>query len=257
MKALILAGGLGTRLSEETATKPKPMVEIGGRPILWHIMKIYEAHGITDFVILCGYKSYAIKEYFNNLHLHNSNVTFDYRTNTVEFFNSNTEPWTITLLETGESTMVGGRILRAIKELRLDQDFMLTYGDGVSNVNIAELLESHKSSGKLATVTAVRPPGRFGALHIEDGSVTRFIEKPDGDGSWINGGFFVLSPKIQEYIDGDETVFEQEPLMNLARDGQLNAFKHEGFWQPMDTLRDKHNLEELLASNKAPWKVWQ
>ncbi len=256
MKAVILAGGLGTRLSEETANRPKPMVEIGGRPILWHIMKIYTAFGITDFVICLGYKSYVIKEYFNNYFLHMSDVTIDLRTNSTQVHTASAEPWRITLVDTGELTQVGGRIKRIIPYVKDDPAFCLTYGDGVSDVDIKTLLETHKKAGRLATVTAVQPPGRFGAMQHEGDRVTHFVEKPSGDGGWINGGFFVLSPKVGDYIEGDETVWEREPLEKLARQGQLTVHFHKGFWQPMDTLRDKAQLEAMWASGKAPWKRW-
>jgi len=256
MKAVILAGGLGTRLSEETANRPKPMVEIGGRPILWHIMKIYTAFGITDFVICLGYKSYVIKEYFSNYFLHMSDVTIDLRNNSTQVHTASAEPWRITLVDTGELTQVGGRIKRIIPYVKDDPAFCLTYGDGVSDVDIGVLLEAHKKAGRLATVTAVQPPGRFGALQHEGDRVTHFVEKPSGDGGWINGGFFVLSPKVGDYIEGDETVWEREPLEQLARDGQLTVHFHDGFWQPMDTLRDKAQLESMWARGTAPWKSW-
>lgn len=255
MKAVILAGGLGTRLSEETAVKPKPMVEIGGRPILWHIMKMYSAHGIHDFVVCLGYKGYVIKEFFANYFLHVSDVSFDLKNNKVEVHQNNSEPWKVTLVETGESTMTGGR-LRKVAHYIGNQDFCFTYGDGVSNVNIKELIEFHKNAGREATVTAVRPPERFGVLDFEEHKVTGFREKPQGDGAWINGGFFVLSPKVLEYISDDKTVWEQQPMNRLAATGQLSAYKHDGFWQPMDTMRDRIYLEDLWKNNKAPWKIW-
>ncbi|MDZ4655340.1 MAG: glucose-1-phosphate cytidylyltransferase [Coriobacteriia bacterium] len=256
MKAVILAGGLGTRLSEETDLKPKPMAEIGEHPILWHIMKTYSHYGFDEFVVCLGYKGYVIKEYFSNYFLHNSDVTFDMSCNEMVVHENATEPWKVTLVDTGAETMTGGRIKRIGRYLG-DETFMMTYGDGVANVNVGDLLAFHRSSGKLATVTAVQPLGRFGAMRIDDdGSVRAFQEKPQGDGGWINGGFFVLEPSVLDCIDGDLTVFEQEPLENLARDGQLAAFQHSGFWQPMDTLRDKRLLEELWRSGEAPWKVW-
>jgi glucose-1-phosphate cytidylyltransferase len=257
MKAVILAGGLGTRLSEETVTKPKPMVEIGGKPILWHILKIYAHYGINDFIICCGYKGYVIKEYFANYFLHQSDVTFDMKGNKMVVHEERAEPWTITLVDTGDHTMTGGRLKRVAKYLNQDESFCFTYGDGVADINIKELIEFHFSHGKDATLTATFPPGRFGALDIVNNQVHTFQEKPRGDGALINGGFFVLSPKVLERITKDETIWEQEPLKGLASDGQLMAFKHDGFWQPMDTLRDKLHLEELLESNKAPWKVWK
>ncbi len=255
MKAIILAGGLGTRISEETSTRPKPMVEIGGKPILWHIMKTYSAHGIHDFVICCGYKGYVIKEYFANYFLHMSDVTFDMQSNQMEVHQRNAEPWRVTLVDTGEETMTGGRIKRVADYVK-GEDFCCTYGDGIGNVNITALLEFHKQHGKLATLTATQPPGRFGALNLNGTSVMSFQEKPQGDGGWINGGFFVLSPKILDYIKDDHTIWEREPMEQLAREGQMAAHFHSGFWQPMDTLRDKIHLEELWASGKAPWKIW-
>jgi glucose-1-phosphate cytidylyltransferase len=257
MKAVILAGGLGTRISEETHLKPKPMVEIGGKPILWHIMKIYSHYGINDFVICLGYKGYIVKEYFANYYRHMSDITFDLANNKEIIHNNGAEKWKVTLVNTGDETMTGGRIKRIYDYIKDDEIFCLTYGDGVSDVNISKLIEFHKSHKKLATLTATQPPGRFGALHInEKNVVTDFHEKPDGDGSFINGGFFVLSPKVIEYIEGDKTLFEQEPLKNLTSNQQLAAFKHTGFWQPMDTLRDKNHLEELWQSGRAPWRVW-
>ena len=256
MKAVILAGGLGTRLSEETSVKPKPMVEIGGMPILWHIMKSYSAHGINDFVICCGYKGYVIKEYFANYFLHQSDVTFDMRSNTMDVHHKRAEPWTVTLVDTGEDSMTGGRLGRVRKYIENDEAFCFTYGDGVGDIDIAASIAFHKQHGKAATLTATYPPGRFGALDIKGGKVLNFKEKPKGDGAMINGGFFVLSPKVLSYLGGDDTVWEQHPLQRLAEDGELMAFEHQGFWQPMDTLRDKHLLEELWASGKAPWKKW-
>lgn len=256
MKAVILAGGLGTRLSEETSLKPKPMVEIGGMPILWHIMKSYSAHGINDFVICCGYKGYVIKEYFANYFLHQSDVTFDMRSNTMDVHHKRAEPWTVTLVDTGEDSMTGGRLGRVRKYIENEEAFCFTYGDGVGDIDIAASISFHKQHGKAATLTATYPPGRFGALDIKGGKVLNFKEKPKGDGAMINGGFFVLSPKVLSYLGGDDTVWEQQPLQRLAEDGELMAFEHQGFWQPMDTLRDKHLLEELWASGKAPWKKW-
>jgi len=256
MKAVILAGGLGTRLSEETSVKPKPMVEIGGMPILWHIMKSYSAHGINDFVICCGYKGYVIKEYFANYFLHQSDVTFDMRSNTMDVHHKRAEPWTVTLVDTGEDSMTGGRLGRVRKYIENDEAFCFTYGDGVGDIDIAASIAFHKQHGKAATLTATYPPGRFGALDIKGGRVLNFKEKPKGDGAMINGGFFVLSPKVLGYLGGDDTVWEQQPLQRLAEDGELMAFEHQGFWQPMDTLRDKHLLEELWASGNAPWKKW-
>ena len=255
MKAVILAGGLGTRISEETSTRPKPMVEIGGKPILWHIMKTYSSHGIHDFVICCGYKGYVIKEYFANYFLHMSDVTFDMENNKMEVHQRNAESWRITLVDTGEETMTGGRIKRIAQYVK-DEDFCCTYGDGVGDVDITALIKFHRQHGKLATLTATQPPGRFGALKLSGSEVLSFQEKPQGDGNWINGGFFVLSPKVLDYIEGDTTFWEREPLDNLASEGQLSAYFHSGFWQPMDTLRDKNHLEELWASGKAPWKTW-
>ncbi|MBB6458890.1 glucose-1-phosphate cytidylyltransferase [Flammeovirga kamogawensis] len=256
MKAVILAGGLGTRLSEETVTKPKPMVEIGGKPILWHIMKIYSHYGINDFIICCGYKGYVIKEYFANYFNHMSDITFNMIDNKIEIHEKRAEPWTITLVDTGDSSMTGGRLGRVGKYLKDEDTFCFTYGDGVGDINIKALIDFHQSHGKEATLTATFPPGRFGALDIQEGEVKQFQEKPRGDGALINGGFFVLSPNVLKRIEGDGTVWEQEPLKGLAADGQLMAFKHEGFWQPMDTLRDKMHLEELWETKKAPWKLW-
>lgn len=254
MKAVILAGGLGTRLSEETSLKPKPMVEIGGRPILWHILKIYSSHGINDFVICAGYKGYIIKEYFANYFLHMSDVTFDMNDNTVEVHHKKAEPWKITVVDTGDETMTGGRIKRVANYV--DGPFCCTYGDGVGDIDITSLIAFHKNSGRLATLTGVQPPGRFGAIQLNGDAVLSFQEKPQGDGSWINGGFFVLDPAVLDYITGDATLWEREPLERLAADGQLGIFRHEGFWRPMDTLRDKVDLENLWESQKAPWKTW-
>lgn len=255
MKAVILAGGLGTRLSEETNLKPKPMVEIGGMPILWHIMKMYSAHGISDFVICLGYKGYVIKEYFANYFLHLSDVTFDMKTNKMEVHHQNVEPWRVTLIDTGEETMIGGRIKRIIEYVD-GEDFCLTYGDGVSDIDICKLIDFHKTEGRLATVTGVQPPGRFGAIEFEGNMVTGFKEKPEGDGGWINGGFFVLSPKVADYIENDEIVWEKEPMEQLAIDEQLSVYIHEGFWHAMDTLRDKRYLESLWLKENTPWQVW-
>jgi glucose-1-phosphate cytidylyltransferase len=256
MKVVILAGGLGTRLSEETVLKPKPMVEIGGKPILWHIMKIYSSYGFNDFVICLGYKGYVIKEYFANYFLHQSNVTFDVKNNTMQIHDSQAEPWKVTLVDTGINTMTGGRIKR-IKNYIDNQPFLLTYGDGVGSIDIKQLVDFHQENAKLLTVTAVQPSGRFGALQIEKKQqVSSFLEKPQGDGAWINGGFFVCQPEVIDYLEDDNTTFEKEPLENLAKDSQMMAFKHQGFWKPMDTMRDKHELETMWDSNKAPWKNW-
>ena len=258
MKAVILAGGFGTRISEETGLKPKPMIEIGGRPILWHILKMYSHHGITDFIICCGYKGYLIKEYFANYFLHMSDVTFDMSKNSMEVHQRNAEPWRVTLVDTGENTMTGGRLKRVSAYLKKEKAFCFTYGDGVSDVDISALVEYHQSHGLSATLTATYPPGRFGALDFDDNRcVTAFKEKPKGDGGMVNGGFFVLSPVVLDLIDGDHTIWEREPLEKLATSGQLKAFTHEGFWQPMDTLRDKNYLEELWQNGLATWKVWQ
>ncbi len=256
MKAVILAGGLGTRISEETHLKPKPMIEIGGRPILWHIMKIYSKHGVNEFIICCGYKGYIIKEYFSNYFLHMSDVTFDMKNNKMEVHHQHAEPWKVTLVDTGEETLTGGRLKRVSKYLENEEAFCFTYGDGVSDINITEQIAFHKAHKKWATVTAVQPPGRYGSLQLEGESVAGFVEKPRGDGGSINGGFFVLSPKCLQFIDGDQTSWESSPLNQLASEGQLMAYHHTGFWQPMDTLRDKNNLEDLWASGKAPWKIW-
>ncbi len=256
MKAVILAGGLGSRISEETNLKPKPMVEIGGMPILWHIMKIYSAGGVNDFVICCGYKGYVIKEYFANYFLHMSDVTFDMASNRMEVHHREAEPWRVTLVNTGENSMTGGRLRRVADYLRGDDAFCFTYGDGVADVDIPALIAFHRSHGKLATVTAVQPPGRYGALQTDGDAVRGFAEKPRGDGGMINGGFFVLSPKVIDRIAGDATAWEAEPLTGLARDGELMAYAHAGFWQPMDTLREKNLLEELWQSGRAPWKKW-
>ena len=256
MKAVILAGGLGTRLAEETSVRPKPMVEVGGKPILWHIMKMYSQHGVNDFIVCCGYKGYFIKEYFQNYFLHQSDVTFCMKENTMEVHERRAEPWTVTLVDTGDNSMTGGRLGRVASYLKNEEAFCMTYGDGVSDVDITELLAFHKSHGKQATLTATYPPGRFGALNFEGNQITEFKEKPKGDGAMINGGFLVLSPDVLDRISGDDCIWEQDPLMGLASDGQLMAYKHEGFWQPMDTLRDKIHLEELWEEGRAPWKTW-
>lgn len=256
MKAVILAGGLGTRLSEETSTRPKPMVEIGGKPILWHIMKMYSSYGVNDFIICCGYKGYFIKEYFANYFLHMSDVTFDMSQNKMHVHKERAEPWTVTLVDTGENSMTGGRLRRVKDYLKDEEAFCFTYGDGVSDVNIGALIKFHKEHKKLATLTATFPPGRFGALEIESACVKSFQEKPKGDGAMINGGFFVLHPDVIDLIDNDTTTWEQEPLARLAKDNQLMAFEHTGFWQPMDTLRDKIHLENLWEQGRAPWKSW-
>jgi glucose-1-phosphate cytidylyltransferase len=256
MKAVILAGGLGTRISEETHLKPKPMIEIGGRPILWHIMKMYSAAGVNDFVICCGYKGYVIKEYFANYFLHMSDVTFDMQNNQMEVHQRNAEPWRVTLVDTGENTATGGRLKRVSEYLRFEQAFCFTYGDGVADIDLSALIHFHESHGKLATVTAVSPPGRFGSLAVDAGEVTSFFEKPSGDGGLINGGFFVLSPQCLELIGGDDTPWEASPILELTKAQQLMAFEHRGFWRPMDTLREKELLESLWQSGNAPWKVW-
>lgn len=257
MKAVILAGGFGTRISEESSIKPKPMVEIGNKPILWHIMKIYSAHGINDFIICCGYKSHVVKEYFANYHLQCADLTFDLKTNQMQVHSTCAEPWRVTLVETGDRSMTGGRLKR-VKDYIGNETFCFTYGDGVSNVNITDLIAFHKTQGTLATLTAVQPPGRFGAFQLRhhETRVSSFKEKPDGDGAWVNSGFFVLEPGVMEYIDGDATTWEKEPMEKLANDGELSAYRHTGFWQPMDTLRDKHVLEELWQGGAPPWKIW-
>jgi glucose-1-phosphate cytidylyltransferase len=257
MKAVILAGGYGTRISEETGIRPKPMVEIGGKPILWHIMKIYSAYSINDFIICLGYKGFMIKEYFSNYFLHMSDVTFDMRNNKMEVCQNNVEPWKVTLVDTGDGTMTGGR-LRRVKDYLDNETFCFTYGDGVGNVDIKRLIHFHREQKTLATLTAVQPPGRFGAFNLEQNQtkVPGFKEKPQGDGAWINGGFFVLQPEVMDYITGDSTVWEREPMEKLAQAGMLSAFRHYGFWHPMDTLRDRNVLEELWQSGEAPWKVW-
>ena len=257
MKAVILAGGLGTRISEETHVKPKPMIEVGGKPMLWHIMKLYSAHGINEFIICCGYKGYIIKEYFANYFLHMSDVTFDMQKNEMQVHQRNAEPWKVTLVDTGENTLTGGRLKRVENYLKDDEAFCFTYGDGVADVDISALVKFHQKHGKLATVTAVQPPGRYGALSLDNQLVKGFTEKPKGDGGKINGGFFVLSPECLKYIDNDQSSWEGEPLAQLASEEQLMAFEHEGFWQPMDTLREKNLLESLWESGKAPWKVWE
>jgi glucose-1-phosphate cytidylyltransferase len=256
MKAVIFAGGLGTRISEESSSRPKPMIEIGGMPILWHIMKSYSHHGINDFVVCCGYKGYVIKEYFANYFLHMSDVTFDMSSNQMQVHQRNAEPWKVTLVDTGDSTMTGGRLKRVVDYVKHEEIFCLTYGDGVSDVNISELITFHKSQNVKATLIATKPPGRFGVLDLKENIVTSFMEKPKGDGAMINGGFFVLSPLVIDYISDDQTIWEREPLERLAKEGNLAAFQHNGFWQPMDTLRDKNYLEELWQTGKAPWKVW-
>ena len=256
MKAVILAGGLGTRLSEETATRPKPMVEVGGKPILWHILKMYAQHGVNDFVICCGYKGYVIKEYFANYFLHMSDVTFDMRSNRMEVHHKRAEPWNVTLVDTGDDSMTGGRLRRVAKYVQDEEAFCFTYGDGVGDIDISATIAFHRSHGKAATLTATYPPGRFGALEIKNRQVMSFKEKPKGDGALINGGFFVLSPKVLAQLNDDSDIWEQQPLAQLAAAGELMAYQHEGFWQPMDTLRDKQLLEELWTSGKAPWKTW-
>ena len=256
MKVVLLAGGLGTRLSEETQVRPKPMVEIGGQPILWHIMMLYSKYGFNDFIVCLGYKGYVIKEYFSNYFLHQSNVTFDLRENKMHVLHKHAEPWTVTLIDTGEDTMIGGRIKKILPFVGDDDAFCLTYGDGVANIDIAESIAFHRREGRLATVTATQPPGRFGAINFQGSRVTSFQEKPSGDGGWINGGFFVLSPKVLDYVEGSQTSWESRSLTRLAADNKLMAFKHAGFWQPMDTLRDMRMLEQLWQDNKAPWKVW-
>jgi glucose-1-phosphate cytidylyltransferase len=255
LKVVILAGGLGTRISEESHLRPKPMIEIGGKPIIWHIMKIYSAFGATEFIVCLGYKGYMLKEYFANYFLHMSDVTFDLSRNKMEVHQNTSEPWRVTLVDTGDATMTGGRLGR-VREYLGDEDFCFTYGDGVSNVDVKALIDFHRQSGRLATLTAVQPPGRYGSLNFDGSSIVSFEEKPKGDGGWINGGFFVLSPKALDYIQGDDTIWERQPLERLAKDGQLGAYFHKGFWQPMDTLRDKTHLENLWSSGKAPWKVW-
>lgn len=257
MKAVILAGGFGTRLSEETSSRPKPMVEIGGKPLLWHIMKMYSQHDVNDFVICCGYKGYMIKEYFANYFLHMSDVTFDMRSNSMVVHHRRAEPWMVTLIDTGENSMTGGRLLRAADYVEDEAAFCFTYGDGVSDVDIRAAIRFHQEHGKIATLTATYPPGRFGALDVQEGQVKKFMEKPKGDGAMINGGFFVLSPHVLDYLENDQTVWEEGPLQKLSADGELMAFEHHGFWRPMDTLRDKLYLEELWASGRAPWKIWQ
>jgi len=256
LKAVILAGGYGTRISEETDIRPKPMIDLGGKPVLWHVLKLYSHHNINDFIICCGYKSYIIKEYFANYFLHMSDVTFDMKENNMEVHNKRAEPWRITLVDTGENSMTGGRIKRISEYVRDEESFFLTYGDGLSDVDISKTHKYHQKHGKLATITATYPPGRFGALDIIEGQVSGFKEKPKGDGGRINAGFFVLSPKVMDYIEGDNTVWEQEPLINLSAENELMAYEHDGFFQPMDTLRDKNLLQSLWLSNKAPWKVW-
>ena len=256
MKAVILAGGLGSRIAEETHLRPKPMIEIGGRPILWHIMKLYHGHGIRDFIVCCGFRSYVIKEYFANYSLYMSDMTFDLSENRLQFHKKNAENWRVTLVDTGENSMTGGRLKRVAPYLKDEDAFCFTYGDGVSSVDITDTIAFHRRHGKLATVTAVRPPARFGALSLEDDTVRGFVEKPEGEGGFINGGFFVLSPKVIDRISDDNTVWEQEPLTSLAQEGELKAYFHEGFWQPMDTLRDKTHLESLWSSGNPPWKNW-
>lgn len=257
MKAVLLAGGLGTRISEETHLKPKPMIEIGGKPILWHIMKLYSAHGVNEFVVCCGYKGYVIKEYFANYFLHMSDVTFDMASNSMEVHQQYAEPWKVTLVDTGENTLTGGRLKRVSKFIENEESFCFTYGDGLSNIDIAKSIEYHKSHKKLATITAVQPPGRYGAIKQSDNIVTGFVEKPRGDGGLINGGFFVLSPKVLNYIEDDSTSWEGEPMTKLAELGEMMSFEHNGFWQPMDTLREKNLLEDLWLNGNAPWKIWK
>jgi glucose-1-phosphate cytidylyltransferase len=256
VKAVILAGGLGTRISEETDSRPKPMIEIGGRPILWHILKIYSMHGIRDFVVCCGYKGYIVKEYFANYFLHMSDVTFDMRKNRMEVHQRNAEPWRVTLVDTGEQTLTGGRLKRVSQYLLEEESFCFTYGDGLADVDVTKQVDFHRAHGKLATVMTVQPPGRFGALDLNGNSVEGFVEKPQGDGGWVNAGYFVLHPKVIDLIQDDDTIWEAEPLRHLAITGQLMAYSHHGFWQPMDTLRDKNHLEDLWRTNNAPWRSW-
>lgn len=255
MKAVILAGGFGTRISEETQFKPKPLIEIGNMPLLWHIMKTFSFYGINDFVICCGYKGYMIKEYFANYSLHKSNITFDLKQNSIDIHSSNVEPWKITLVDTGLNTMTGGR-LKQVKDFVNNESFCFTYGDGLSDINIKKLIDFHKTQKTLATVTGVRPPGRFGALSISENKVTKFQEKPEGDGDWINGGFFILEPKVFDYLENETTIWEREPLERLSSENQLSVYTHTGFWQPVDTNRDKNYLEDLWNKNRAPWKIW-
>ncbi len=256
MRVVILAGGIGARLSEESHLKPKPMIEIGGKPILWHLMKIYSSHGLNDFIICLGYKGYLIKEYFSNYFLHMSDVTFDMENNSMRVHQQNAEPWKVTLVNTGEETMTGGRLKRIEPYLKDEEAFCLTYGDGLADINVSELMAFHRRHGKKATVTAVQPPGRYGALKMEETTVNGFVEKPTGDGGWINGGFFVLSPSCLDYISGDHSIWEGEPLASLAAGGELQAYKHTGFWQAMDTLREKNILERFWSTGQAPWKIW-
>lgn len=256
MKAVILAGGLGSRLSEETTSRPKPMVEIGGKPILWHIMKIYAAHGISEFIVCLGYRGYMIKEFFANYYLHTCDITFDLAGGDMEVHRSTAEPWQVTLVDTGEATMTGGRLRRVMPYLEDDEQFCFTYGDGLADLDINALVDFHRTRGRMATVTAVQPPGRFGAMRIDGERVESFEEKPRGDGAWMNGGFFVLSPAVGRYLSGDDTVWEQAPLQGLAADGELACYRHEGFWHPMDTLRDRNELEQMWASGDAPWRAW-
>jgi glucose-1-phosphate cytidylyltransferase len=257
MKAVILAGGVGSRISEETAVKPKPMVEIGGKPILWHIMKLYSAYGVSDFVICLGYKGYMIKEYFANYFLHTSDVTFDIAANRMEVHHRHAEPWKVTLVDTGEQTQTGGRLKQVREFVEKEKTFCFTYGDGLGNIDIKKLLAFHEGHGKLATLTAVQPPGRFGSVELKGDLVAKFVEKPHGDGAWINGGFFVLSPKVIDYIEGPDTVWERKPLQQLTREGQLGAYQHDDFWHPMDTLRDRNYLEDLWNRSQAPWRIWK
>jgi glucose-1-phosphate cytidylyltransferase len=255
LKAVILAGGVGSRISEETVLRPKPMVEIGGRPILWHIMKGFSAHGVTDFVICLGYRGYVIKEFFANYYLHSSDVTLDIAANSMEVHQETAEPWRVTLIDTGDATMTGGRLKRVLRYLG-DEDFFFTYGDGLTDLDLRALIEFHRAHGALATVTAVQPPGRFGALDIEGDQIRSFHEKPRGDGAWVNGGYFLLSPRVGDYIAGDRTIWEEEPVERLASDGELRAYRHGGFWRAMDTLRDRNHLEDLWRSGEAPWRIW-
>ena len=257
MKAVILAGGMGTRISEESHLRPKPMIEIGGKPIIWHIMKIYSAYGVNDFIVCLGYRGYMIKEYFANYYLHNADVTFDMTSNKMEVHQNSAEPWRVTLVDTGEQTLTGGRLKRVADYVRDEDAICFTYGDGVADIDVSALVKFHRSHGKLATVTAVQPPGRYGSLDMNGDAVRGFIEKPRGDGGWINGGFFVVSPKVIDFISDDSSSWESTPLERIAAEGQLRAFEHRGFWQPMDTLRDRNMLETLWASGKAPWKVWE